>query len=77
MTSTVEWNRSIDYCKKQDIDEFICFGPGKVLANLLKKEYPLDKIRSITTADDIDGLYDELKLKIVNSVSRTQENSSK
>ncbi|KAG2179314.1 hypothetical protein INT44_006159 [Umbelopsis vinacea] len=77
VTSTVEWNRSINYCKKQDIDEFLCFGPGKVLANLLKKEYPMDKIRSITTADDIDGLYDELKLKIDNSVSRTQENSTK
>jgi malonyl CoA-acyl carrier protein transacylase len=73
VTSTVEWHRSIDFCKQQDIDEFLCFGPGKVLANLLKKEYPLDKIRSVATADDIDFLYDDLKLKIVNSVSRTQD----
>ncbi|CAM0135848.1 unnamed protein product [Umbelopsis sp. WA50703] len=73
VTSTVEWQRSIDYCKQQDIDEFLCFGPGKVLANLLKKEYPMDKARSVATADDIDALYDDLKLKIVNSVSRTQE----
>ncbi|KAI9273574.1 hypothetical protein BY458DRAFT_435135 [Sporodiniella umbellata] len=41
---TVQWERSINYCKGQDVDEFLCFGPGKVLANLLKKEYPLDKI---------------------------------
>lgn len=73
VTSTVEWQRSIDYCKTQDIDDFLCFGPGKVLANLLKKEYPMDKTRSVATADDIDALYDEFKLKIVNSVSRTQE----
>ncbi|KAG1051340.1 hypothetical protein G6F43_006444 [Rhizopus delemar] len=42
--ATVQWERSINYCKGQDVDEFLCFGPGKVLANLLKKEYPLDKI---------------------------------
>lgn len=45
VTSTVEWHRSIHFCKSQDVEEFICFGPGKVLANLLKKEYPLDKIK--------------------------------
>ncbi|KAG0749729.1 hypothetical protein G6F57_004315 [Rhizopus arrhizus] len=44
--ATVQWERSINYCKGQDVDEFLCFGPGKVLANLLKKEYPLDKITS-------------------------------
>ncbi|CDS10730.1 hypothetical protein LRAMOSA11216 [Lichtheimia ramosa] len=53
VTSTVEWHRSIEYCKNQNVNEFICFGPGKVLANLLKKEHPLDKIRAITSADDI------------------------
>ncbi|KAG0173392.1 hypothetical protein DFQ28_009233 [Apophysomyces sp. BC1034] len=53
VTDTVEWLRSIHYCKGQDIEEFLCFGPGKVLANLLKKEYPLDRIKSITSADDI------------------------
>ncbi|KAI7852869.1 acyl transferase/acyl hydrolase/lysophospholipase [Circinella umbellata] len=53
VTHTVEWQRSITYCKEQDIKQFICFGPGKVLANLIKKEYPLDKIISITNADDI------------------------
>ncbi|KAG2232557.1 hypothetical protein INT48_000937 [Thamnidium elegans] len=53
VTATVEWERSINYCKGQDIDDFLCFGPGKVLANLLKKEYPLDKIKTITSADDI------------------------
>lgn len=45
VTSTVEWQRSIHYCKSQDIKIFLCFGPGKVLANLLKKEYPLDKVK--------------------------------
>ncbi|KAL0097146.1 acyl transferase/acyl hydrolase/lysophospholipase [Phycomyces blakesleeanus] len=53
ITSTVEWQRSIHYCKEEDVEEFLCFGPGKVLANLLKKEYPLDCVKSITSADDI------------------------
>ncbi|KAI8141607.1 acyl transferase/acyl hydrolase/lysophospholipase [Fennellomyces sp. T-0311] len=53
VTATVEWQRSIQYCKEQDIEQFISFGPGKVLANLIKKEYPLDRIISITSADDI------------------------
>ncbi|KAI8337033.1 acyl transferase/acyl hydrolase/lysophospholipase [Chlamydoabsidia padenii] len=53
ITSPIQWSRSITYCKTQDVDEFICFGPGKVLANLLKKEYPMDNIKSITGADDI------------------------
>ncbi|KAI8970959.1 acyl transferase/acyl hydrolase/lysophospholipase [Pilobolus umbonatus] len=53
VTATVEWEKSINYCKSQDIDDFLCFGPGKVLANLLKKEYPMDKIKTITSADDI------------------------
>ncbi|KAI8374456.1 acyl transferase/acyl hydrolase/lysophospholipase [Radiomyces spectabilis] len=45
ITQTIDWHRSILYCKSQDIDDFICFGPGKVLANLLKKEYPLDQVK--------------------------------
>jgi [acyl-carrier-protein] S-malonyltransferase len=45
ITSPVEWERSINYCKGQDINDFLCFGPGKVLANLLKKEYPLDTVK--------------------------------
>ncbi|KAI8973250.1 UV-endonuclease UvdE-domain-containing protein [Mycotypha africana] len=53
VVAPVEWERSIKYCKRQDVDDFLCFGPGKVLANLLKKEYPLDRIRTITSADDI------------------------
>ncbi|KAI9246034.1 acyl transferase/acyl hydrolase/lysophospholipase [Helicostylum pulchrum] len=52
VTATVEWERSINYCKGQDIDDFLCFGPGKVLANLLKKEYPLDKIKSVSLSDE-------------------------
>ncbi|KAI7899362.1 UV-endonuclease UvdE-domain-containing protein [Cokeromyces recurvatus] len=44
IVAPVEWERSINYCKSEDINDFLCFGPGKVLANLLKKEYPLDKI---------------------------------
>ncbi|CAG8462461.1 9354_t:CDS:10, partial [Ambispora gerdemannii] len=55
VTATIQWQRSIKYCKDRDIDHYIVFGPGRVLANLLKKEYPLDRIRSITTAEDIES----------------------
>ncbi|CAG8539097.1 3904_t:CDS:10 [Paraglomus brasilianum] len=45
ITATVQWQKSIKYCKERDIDSFIAFGPGKVLANLLRKEYPMDHVR--------------------------------
>ncbi|KAK9768269.1 hypothetical protein K7432_001235 [Basidiobolus ranarum] len=53
VTGTVQWHRSIQYCKTAAIDDWVSFGPGRVLANLIKKEHPLDKIRPITSADDI------------------------
>ncbi|CAG8496121.1 9786_t:CDS:10 [Ambispora leptoticha] len=62
VTATIQWQRSIKYCKDRDIEHFIVFGPGRVLANLLKKEYPLDRIRSITTAEDIESHARELHL---------------
>ncbi|KAI9355173.1 hypothetical protein BD770DRAFT_324075 [Pilaira anomala] len=72
VTATVEWERSINYCKGQDIDDFLCFGPGKVLANLLKKEYPLDKIKALERS--ASPLLDKCILKTENmAVVKTEE----
>lgn len=60
VTDTVDWYGSIKYCKENDVGDFVAIGPGKVLANLLKKEYPLDKVRSLTTAADIKRVAAEI-----------------
>ncbi|KAF9326531.1 hypothetical protein BGZ91_001891 [Linnemannia elongata] len=48
VTDTVQWRRSLVNLHSQqqqyDISEYICIGPGKVICNLLRKEYPLDTI---------------------------------
>ncbi|CAG8596333.1 18213_t:CDS:2, partial [Dentiscutata erythropus] len=44
VTGTVQWHKSIRYCKENGINNFILFGPARVLANLLKKDYPLDYV---------------------------------
>ncbi|CAJ0643625.1 15544_t:CDS:2 [Entrophospora sp. SA101] len=42
VTATVQWQKSIKYCKERGVDNFLLIGPAKVLANLLRKEYPMD-----------------------------------
>ncbi|KAG0054120.1 hypothetical protein BGZ83_011907 [Gryganskiella cystojenkinii] len=47
VTGTVQWQDSITYLREREgVSDFVCLGPGKVLANLLKKDYPQDNIRS-------------------------------
>ncbi|KAF9101182.1 hypothetical protein BGX29_005905 [Mortierella sp. GBA35] len=54
VTGTVQWHTSIKYLRDQEnVHDFISLGPGKVLANLLRKEYPLDFVKTVTTAEDI------------------------
>ncbi|GJJ72069.1 [acyl-carrier-protein] S-malonyltransferase [Entomortierella parvispora] len=53
VTETVQWHESISFLREQGVSDFLCLGPGKVLANLLKKEYPHDNIQSMATVDDI------------------------
>lgn len=48
VTATVQWQKSIKYCKERGINTFIVIGPARVLANLLRKEYPLDRVRLVT-----------------------------
>ena len=47
VTATEQWQESIEYCEERDINTFIVIGPARVLANLLKKEYPLDRVRLV------------------------------
>ncbi|KAF9359107.1 hypothetical protein BGX26_000128 [Mortierella sp. AD094] len=54
VTGTVQWHTSIGYLRdKENVHDYISLGPGKVLANLLRKEYPLDFVKIVTTAEDI------------------------
>ncbi|KAG0234365.1 hypothetical protein BGX31_004590 [Mortierella sp. GBA43] len=54
VTGTVQWHSSIGYLRDQEnVHNYISLGPGKVLANLLRKEYPLDFVKTVTTAEDI------------------------
>ncbi|CAG8439655.1 6484_t:CDS:2 [Diversispora eburnea] len=68
VTSTVQWQRSIKYCRGKGLDNFILFGPARVLANLLKKDFPLDRIRPFTTVKDIELFADCIKLKHANTL---------
>ncbi|CAG8454581.1 1794_t:CDS:10 [Funneliformis caledonium] len=45
VTATVQWQKSIKFCKEREINNFIVIGPARVLANILKKEYPMDRVR--------------------------------
>ncbi|KAI8850597.1 acyl transferase/acyl hydrolase/lysophospholipase [Chytridium lagenaria] len=53
VTKTVQWHRSIRFARDEDVNEWIVVGPSRVLSNLLKKEYPLDVIKSVSTTTDL------------------------
>ncbi|KAF0449656.1 FabD/lysophospholipase-like protein [Gigaspora margarita] len=69
VTATVQWHKSVRYCKENEINNFILFGPARVLANLLKKDYPLDYVRPFTTVEDIQSHIDYLKIKQTNNTN--------
>ncbi|KAK3839755.1 MAG: acyl transferase/acyl hydrolase/lysophospholipase [Linnemannia gamsii] len=55
VTDTVQWRQSLVnlHSQQHDISDYICIGPGKVICILLRKEYPLDTIRSVSTVEDV------------------------
>ncbi|KAI9363414.1 acyl transferase/acyl hydrolase/lysophospholipase [Zopfochytrium polystomum] len=53
ITKTVQWQRSIQYAREDGVQEWIAVGPSRVLSNLLKKEYPLDVVRCISSEADV------------------------
>ena len=51
--SKVRWRESILYMVNQGVNEFIEFGPGKVLSGLVKRITKSSKIISINSNEDI------------------------
>ena len=44
---TVQWKKSIEYCKHQGVSEIVSLGPGDVLANILRKSGPSLRVKSV------------------------------
>ncbi|KAJ3119294.1 hypothetical protein HK098_005614 [Nowakowskiella sp. JEL0407] len=61
MTNTVQWLRSVQYARSDDVSDWIVVGPSRVISNLLKKDYPLDEIRSFSTVADLKAFGSRLK----------------
>lgn len=60
MTKTVQWQRSLEYCRGSIKNagsyqyDWTVVGPSRVLSNLLKKEFPRDKVLGIVGLKDIN-----------------------
>ncbi|RKO97270.1 hypothetical protein CXG81DRAFT_21389 [Caulochytrium protostelioides] len=53
VTGTVQWYRSMLYARDDRVHEWAVIGPSRVLFNLLRKEFPEDKVWPIATAADL------------------------
>ena len=56
ISSKVRWRESILYMIKNDINDFIEIGPGKVLSGLVKRINDKVLTKSINTIEDIKNL---------------------
>ncbi|KXS14844.1 FabD/lysophospholipase-like protein [Gonapodya prolifera JEL478] len=46
VTKTVQWHRSVDWLRREGgVGRWLCFGPGRTLANLIRKEFGRDVVR--------------------------------
>ena len=54
--SQVRWRESVEYMIKNDINDFIEIGPGKVLSGLVKRINNKVLTRSVTRIDDIKNI---------------------
>jgi [acyl-carrier-protein] S-malonyltransferase len=69
MTKTVQWQRSIEYCRNSGMNEtgnvmksdnaydWTVVGPSRVLSNLLKKEFPGDKVLGLVGLSDLNEAF--------------------
>ena len=53
ITSRVRWKESVEYMIKNNVNEFLEIGPGKVLSGLVKKINKDVKIKNINSMEDI------------------------
>ncbi|KAJ3186314.1 hypothetical protein HDU85_007754 [Gaertneriomyces sp. JEL0708] len=53
IAQTVQWYRSLQFAKDDDVHDWIVVGPSRVLANLIRKEFKLDEVSAIATAEDV------------------------
>ncbi|TPX37529.1 hypothetical protein SmJEL517_g00780 [Synchytrium microbalum] len=61
ITSPVQWLRSLRYANEDQVHDWVCVGPTKVQANLVKKDFPQEIIKAISTADDVKTVGPKLK----------------
>ena len=54
--SQVRWRETIEFMLKNDINDFIEIGPGKVLSGLVKRTNDKVSTRSLTKIEDIKNL---------------------
>ena len=54
--SQVRWRESVEILIKNDINDFIEIGPGKVLSGLVKRINNKVLTRSVTRIDDIKNI---------------------
>ncbi|RKP10405.1 acyl transferase/acyl hydrolase/lysophospholipase [Thamnocephalis sphaerospora] len=56
VTARVQWYRSVEYCKTAgNTRHWLAFGPGRVLANLMRKEHPLDPLKHVDSVQEIEA----------------------
>ena len=56
--SQVRWRESVEYMIKNDVNDFIEIGPGKVLSGLVKRINDKVLTRSLTKIEDIKNYND-------------------
>jgi [acyl-carrier-protein] S-malonyltransferase len=62
ITETVQWQKSTQMV--HDVEggrEWLVLGPAKVLTNLMKRDYPGDRIVSLNTVEDIAKFVEDEK----------------
>jgi len=55
ITATVQWQKSTLYVHNDKCSDWYVLGPARVLTNLVKRDYPGDRIVSFSTCKEIDA----------------------
>lgn len=49
VVAPVQWYDSVEFCKRQGVDRWLCIGPGDTMANLIRRQYPSDAVETVPT----------------------------